>query len=78
MWIPKSDMPLLIEELNLLLSIGEDRPEGAEKLIKQILNQAVSCQEGNCTHLAVELRKDDNWKQLKSTPSPYPMGCGLD
>ena len=55
MFIPKSKMPLLIKELDLLLSIDEDRPEDAEELIKQIRDRAALCQHGDAPFLEIEV-----------------------
>lgn len=54
MHIPKSKMPMLIKELDLLLSIDEDRPEGAEELIKQIHDRASLVLQGDANFLTVE------------------------
>ena len=55
MFIPKSKMPLLIKELDLLLSLDEDRPPEVEEMIKQIRDRAALCQHGDANFLEIEV-----------------------
>lgn len=78
MLIPKSRMPLIIEMVNCYL-YGRSSVLSADDIehLKQIRNQAASCEKGNATHLSIELRKNDDWKQFKSNSVPAP-GMGTD
>ena len=55
MMIPKSKMPELIEELDLLLALDEDRPPEREEMIKQIRDRASLCQHGDANFLEIEV-----------------------
>ena len=55
MFIPKSKMPILIGELDLLLSLDEDRPPEVEEMIKQIRDRAALCQHGDGNFLEIEV-----------------------
>jgi len=70
--------------IDFYLGVHRDGPsilvkEEDLKMFRKIRDKALSCQQSDATHLEVEMRFGDTWKQVKSNvPSPYPMGCGRD
>ncbi len=55
MFIPKNKMPMLVDELDLLLSLEEDRSPEMEELIKQIRDRAVLCLHGDANFLEIDV-----------------------
>lgn len=46
---------MLVNALDLLLALDEDRPDGEEELIKQIRDRCSLCQHGDASFLKVEV-----------------------
>lgn len=56
MLIPKSKMPMLIDDMDILLGQYEDRPEGEEELIRQIRDRCTLCLHGDARFLEIDVK----------------------
>ena len=55
MLISKSKMPMLINCIDIVLSLDEDQPEGEKELLRQIHDKCTLCLHGDASFLEIEV-----------------------